>query len=206
MSPITNIGLHRVRHGSIMDGLDELMQGEKAAIFYSDPPWGQGNLKYWQTVNKRNTGATPQPVPPLHDFLRQIFKLAAAHSTGLVFIEYGCQWATQIVNIAAQEGLRHLATAGITYNSPALPMHMHAFTLTAAAPLPQGWQAAVTGKHGFHAARAAVEAAAQPGRIILDPCCGFGGTARLAIKHGMHFRGNELNSARLAKTIATLTA
>jgi 16S rRNA G966 N2-methylase RsmD len=51
---ITDIGIHRVQHGDIMNGLDELMEGDKADFIYSDPPWGQGNLTYWQTMNKKN--------------------------------------------------------------------------------------------------------------------------------------------------------
>ena len=48
---IYHIKHHRVQHGNIYDDFMPLMQQEKADIFYSDPPWGIGNLKYWQTLN-----------------------------------------------------------------------------------------------------------------------------------------------------------
>jgi predicted methyltransferase len=40
--------------------------------------------------------------------------------------------------------------------------------------------------------------------IVLDPMCGMGYTAQAAIKYGLAFRGNELNSVRLQKTIDRL--
>jgi predicted methyltransferase len=41
----------------------------------------------------------------------------------------------------------------------------------------------------------------QKGDKILDPCCGMGYTAQIAIDNGMYFYGNELNAKRLQKTI-----
>ena len=44
---IYKIGEHTVRHGDIHNEIEinELTQNIKANIFYSDPPWGSGNLK-----------------------------------------------------------------------------------------------------------------------------------------------------------------
>ena len=41
MSEIIQIGRHRVRHGDMFDDLSELFGGDKADMFYSDPPWGE---------------------------------------------------------------------------------------------------------------------------------------------------------------------
>ena len=54
---IINVGNHRVRHGDIMEGIDSLMEGQKADFIYSDPPWGQGNITYWQTMNVKMNNA-----------------------------------------------------------------------------------------------------------------------------------------------------
>ena len=32
------------------------LKDKKAYVFYSDPPWSDGNLKYWATLNNRQTG------------------------------------------------------------------------------------------------------------------------------------------------------
>jgi hypothetical protein len=33
------------------DDLDDLFQGAKADVLYTDPPWGEGSLKFWRTLN-----------------------------------------------------------------------------------------------------------------------------------------------------------
>ena len=48
---ITNVKNHKVKNGNIMSGIEDLMLDNKADFIYSDPPWGQGNLRYWQTMN-----------------------------------------------------------------------------------------------------------------------------------------------------------
>ena len=57
---VTAYGLHKIKHGSITLGIAELMGQEKASLVYSDPPWGAGNVRYWQTINNKMTGANPQ--------------------------------------------------------------------------------------------------------------------------------------------------
>ena len=54
---IYNIKNHKVQNADIMQGIDNLMLNEKADFIYSDPPWGQGNLKYWQTMNVKMNNA-----------------------------------------------------------------------------------------------------------------------------------------------------
>ena len=53
---ITQIGKHRIQHGDIMDGIDNLMETKQADFIYTDPPWGKGTLKYFKTLNKKQTG------------------------------------------------------------------------------------------------------------------------------------------------------
>ena len=71
---ITEIKNHRVRHGNIMDGIDDLMVGNQADFIYSDPPWGQGNLRYWQTMNKKMNNASPVEID-YEKFLPHFFLL-----------------------------------------------------------------------------------------------------------------------------------
>ena len=80
---ISQIGPHRVRHGSVMDSLDELMGAEKADLIYSDPPWGQGNVKYWQTMNKKMTGSEPVDID-FDAFLGRLFEVYRKYAKNLV--------------------------------------------------------------------------------------------------------------------------
>jgi hypothetical protein len=198
---IRTVGPHRVQLGDVNKGIDKLMNGEQAALMYSDPPWGDGNIKYWATMNKKMTGNVTQPVP-LDDFLTSIFVIAAEWVKGTVLIEYGVRWRQMIHDRGVSCGLQPLALIPLQYRGGAklLPLDLHVF----GNGLPAGYAEHVAGSHGYDSVRRAVTPLAQPGKIILDPCCGMGYTAQIAVDTGMIFRGNELNAKRLAKTVARL--
>ena len=112
---ITILGEHKVRHGDIMNGIADLMGNEKADIFYSDPPWGEGNLKYWQTMNvKMNPDAVKKQVD-LDLFLNKIFETAAIYSKGIIFIEYGERWAEMVKHKSSIYGLKHICIIKTLY-------------------------------------------------------------------------------------------
>lgn len=77
-----------------MDSLDDLMGSNLVDFVYSDPPWGEGNLKYWQTMNlKMNPGTLRRDVS-LSSFLDRIFDVYLRYTkeNALIFIEYGQRW------------------------------------------------------------------------------------------------------------------
>lgn len=203
---ITRIGNHIVRHGDVMDeeGMAELLQSTTAEFFYSDPPWGQGNLKYWQTMNLKMTNTPPKEVN-LDAFLNRIFELAANHCHGIVWIEYGVRWRETIVAMGEMYGLRHLGIAHVRYSSQNLPLDLHVFRHPAyEATIPSNYFASLEGLKGYRTLELAVTPLARPGATIIDPCCGMGYTAQIAKDTGMKFIGNELNAARLQKAINRL--
>ena len=199
---ITQIGPHKVQHGNVMHGIAKLMGTDQADIFYSDPPWGQGNLNYWQTINVRHNTDAQAVVIEYQHFINQIFNLAAMYAKGIVFIEYGRKWKDDIIRVGQEHGLIHLAVTEPIYRSGSemLPLHLHIFAKQAMT-LPQAYLKSIDGTHGMDTLIRATAPFIKPGGIVLDPCCGMGYSARLAHKLGMTFRGNELNKTRLQKTI-----
>jgi hypothetical protein len=208
---IFQIGKHRVRHGNVMDGIADLMGPEKADVFYSDPPWGQGNLNYWQTQNNKMNGAPKEEIN-LPAFLHQIFGLAETYAKNLVFIEYGKKWMEEVIAMAASHNLRHLGTAEPLYRSGEglLPLHLHVFAKRPVSEVNATYLRGITGTHGYKTLQAAVTplvgipGAYGRGGLYLDPCCGLGLGARIAIENQMMFRGNELNRKRLGETMKRL--
>ena len=203
---IADIGMHRVRHGDVMDtdGINLLMGDDRADIFYSDPPWGEGNLKYWQTMNQKMTGTKAQPVD-LDKFLHNIFSIAVTYTNRVILIEYGVRWYDMIKQRGEAFGLTHYGAGNCLYRSGSKlrPLHLHLFGKGQLA-VPQGYFQGLTDTTAMKTLRQAVMPFAEPGKIILDPCCGMGYTAQVALETGMVFRGNELNYKRLAKTIKRL--
>lgn len=209
---IKNFGRHRVRHGNVMErgGIDQLMAGEGAAIMYSDPPWGDGNLKYWATMNKKMNGAVMEQ-PPLDEFLTNIFDIADDYVEHFLCIEYGCRWAEMIQEEAMRRKFNPLAIIDVMYRSGSkmLPLHLHVFNRSTLTLTPD-YVMTVTGTHGYDCIKKAVEPLAEVVKTkdsdasILDPCCGMGYTAQCAVDFGLSFRGNELNYKRLTKTMKRL--
>jgi hypothetical protein len=204
---ITAIKNHKVQNQNVMLGLDKLMEGKKASIFYSDPPWGQGNISYWQTINKRHNDINPQNID-YNDFLNQIFALASKHTSGAVLIEYGIKWEQDIIDIGIKHGLKHLGVAQITYKSGSrtLPHQLHFFVTNDYKYIGNITDTInkITNRTGLKCVIDAVQDFIVKDGIVLDPCCGLGMTAEMAMAVNMNFYGNELNAKRLNTTIAKL--
>lgn len=203
---IFKIGNHRLKHGNIMDGIDDLMAGEKAHFIYSDPPWGQGNLRYWQTMNNKMTGADKRDVE-YAEFLLHFFKTIQKYSADKVVLEYGCQWNADIVEMAIQHGFKHNGSTVCYYKSGAnlRPCDLHFLSKTSDIHLTDEFKKGCTQKEDLNLVQYIFNYLDIPENgICLDPMCGMGFTAQSAINRGMTFYGNELNLKRLNKTKARL--
>lgn len=202
---IKKIGKHAVQHSDIMNtDLKDLMGGMQADFMYSDPPWGQGNLRYWQTMNKKMTGAERND-PDYTDFLNHYFDLVAEFAKDRIVVEYGIQWADDVIKICESRGFKHQTTFKSIYASQNLPLDIHFFSKTGTMPIPDDTEAFCSVTKGYKLVSGlGSRLIPDNAELILDPCCGMGYSAQLAIDNGLAFRGNELNEARLQKTIARL--
>lgn len=197
---IEQIGLHKIRHGDLMDGISELTSGEMVDIFYCDPPWGTGTMKAFETLRQK-TELGPRAEYELTQFLDKLFIIAMSSAKNVVFIEYGKKWKDQVIESAQRCGLIYHKTILARYKSGShfLENHIHVFS-----------------KHGlsedicfkdFYEEKDAVkqmEEIIRPfikaGAILLDVCCGLGTSAQVCRKNNMVFYGNEINASRLNKT------
>ena len=208
--PVRAIGPHRVVHGPIQDPrLDRVLAAlpGRAQILYSDPPWGDGNLRYWTTIAHRHDGLREPDTAPLsyEALLLRLREIVDRYVHGFVMIETGIQWVDDVVRVV-YGGLSVPFILPVKYRSGskwlrnALLIGRNdggAVTRAAWEPLRDGT--------GLALVRAAVRiAGAGTGYRVLDPCCGMGYTARAAAEAGATFIGNELNAARLDKTVRAL--
>lgn len=206
MSEVITIGPHRVRHGDLRDegAIDELMQGEVADFIYGDPPWGAGNLNYWQTLNKKHTGAVPVKVD-YDSFQDLYFKTVFDCTKDVAIIEYGQRWREGIIAMAEGMGFHHIGVTDSTYTSQRMPMDVHMLSKSGNAEMTNEVRACCFNYFGYKLVREMFKILVpKETAIVMDPTCGMGWTARACIENGIAFRGNELNSKRLSKTIARL--
>ena len=147
---ITQINNHRVQHGNIMDGIEELMMNQKADFIYSDPPWGQGNLRYWQTMNKKMNNVERNDVL-YTDFIKHFFSLIYEYSKDKVVIEYGCQWNQDIVDISKRLGFKHNGSTICYYKSGSIlrPCDLHFLSKTSTITLTDFFKEECIKRHFF---------------------------------------------------------
>lgn len=211
---IAQHGPHRVRHGDATDpgAIRDLLGGETAQIIYTDPPWGEGMMKYWATLLKRHTGRDVVPVT-LDGLLGAVFQAAREFCSHYLIVENGLKWRDTIQAAARTAGFYPRMILPTVYGSPSKPLRMevHAFTRTPLMPFPDEIADAVTNTHGLATVSNMLGPLIQElwrqghrSPIVLDPCCGLGTTARAALEHGARFYGNELNEVRLSKTVEIL--
>ena len=211
MNPMMNpgevrrIGPHVIACGGVEDPQVEAMldpdatAGRKVRVLYSDPPWGDGNLSYWVTMNKKMTGN--QFVPLKYDVMLNRFRdIIERYVDGWVFIETGVRWEAKVVDLLGQWGMSNVKSRTMMYRGGAklLPCILVSATTSGdyrpSAYDPMGDMGATV------PLKAVADLALRPGSLILDPCCGMGYTAQAAIDLRHEFRGNEFNAKRLLKT------
>ena len=193
------IGRHRITNRSIEHrDLDTMLDGETLDVIYTDPPWGDSNMKYWVTLNKKMTGNefTPLSYATLID---RIFELSNNHLKGYLFIETGLKWLEQVKASLMANGYHNVGHQLMTYSSGDCVL-LYGSTIPC-----EPFTLDVTKMRGATLPREVLLHLNKKG-IVLDPCCGMGYTAKAAVNCGMTFRGNEFNSARLQKTIDFLNS
>jgi len=195
---IEEIGPHRVRCGDVTDGLADLMRDGKADLTWVDPPWGRGALRMFETLNHRQTGEQRQPIP-FGQFMARLFEEIVTWTDGYVVIEYGITWREDLQREAHRYGLYSHGRAEAQYRTGGThrPYDVHIFA-TDRRIVNDLLIREVKNKAGYRAVEP-FGRVLRPGMTVLDPCCGFGLAARLAVENDCVFRGNELNAVRLGR-------
>jgi len=202
---ITSVGKHRVQMSDVMKGIDNLMQGEQADFLYSDPPWGQGNLRYWQTINKRHTGRDKSDID-YAEFLPFYFNMAYKYVKDICVIEYGEKWRYDVIKVASDAGFKHSGVCTSMYQAgKLLPLDVHVFSKSGSVVMTDDFRRGCLEFKGLNLVNFIFDQMLpKNSKIVLDPMCGMGYTAQATVNKGLAFRGNELNEKRLDKTIDRL--
>ena len=216
-------GEHIVQCSDIMSNQDELINAikDKVQIFYCDPPWGNGMIKFFDTLRKKQTNEFSTHLPQNQIFLERLATLAIQSNAQFICVENGEKWSKETEEIFINKGLQHITTITGFYDKPLKPMKLHLFMAKSYFQKTSGnklfllekyFNEIVQNKSGFDLVEKAIHCCLGTPHFqkelrtagVFDPCCGFGMTAKVAVKNKMQFFGNEFNSKRLEKTLKVL--
>lgn len=197
------IGKHTVSNEDVQNvDFTKLLKGSKAHILYTDPPWGDGNMKYWCTLNKRHTGQDIEAMS-YKSLIKIIKDMIKNHVDGYVFLETGNKWLDETLN-DVKDVIYNEKVYSLRYKSGSKLLTNPVIVGTTDPNLVLPNLDELEGAIDEHSLKIAIPLLAKEGAILLDPTCGMGNSARSAIQNKMRFVGNEFNAKRLEKTINSL--
>ena len=202
------IGRHRLLCGDVTrNDLNILMDGKKADIVYVDPPWNNGIA----TLFRRWAGK-PSKVR-VSDFFVDLLEGLKKHSNGVIIADVGEQTFLEFRTIAEQMGAKTIDSVMKTWgeNDGVYYTWIGTFTDTDCgwydSKVMEKYQANTDNEKALEYLLSEWKSYPlnQSGKgIILDPCIGYGLTARLGHTLGLTIYGMELNPKRLAKSVKFL--
>lgn len=131
-------------------------------------------------------------------------KVHILYVTGYVCIETGVRWEKYVCDRLEKSDVRRLRVFRVKYASGGRFLENLLICGCLADKILPEEAFHPSPYRGVELPTYVISRLADPGKLVLDPCCGMGYTARATVAAGMAFRGNELNRARLAKTMRFL--
>jgi len=199
---IEKINQHRVSCETIERvDFDALLGGEKAYILYTDPPWSNGNLKYWSTINRKSTNKDYNLLT-YPELLRNLQEIIINYVDGFVFIEASTFIEKDLIYEFFGKVLKNLKIHKAEYigGGKRLPN----LIISGGTNTKYNFDGDFKGLFDYNILREVLSKVGKASKIILDPFCGTGLTAKAAINYDMRFIGNDFNNKRLLKTIKIL--
>lgn len=195
---IYKIGQHKIMVGNIVDGIDNLMLNEKAYIVYTDPPWSQGNLKWWEKKLEKDTGNFISN--NYVDIIEKLFNIVNLYCQEWFFLEFSVKNEFILNNLnKINFKLIDIKTCLYKGGGKYLPFKLHIFSKTGKSN--SIFSSILKTDKDYDVVKKAVYPIAKQNEILLDPFSGLGNSFRVAIETGMIYRGNEINEKRVLQSL-----
>lgn len=157
-------------------------------IIWCDPPWEDGMVKYFETLNKKQNGKIV--VNKIDGILDTLFRLA--HNGKPICVEYSVKGHERLIRIAEKYNHQYFHTtfAKQDNGSPSVIIFFNTDFI-----LPDnivGYKNTTLGVQGLKA------------KHVFDPFAGIGRTARAVLKAGATYHGSEFNKTRYDRLCSIL--
>lgn len=160
-------------------------------LLYIDPPWEQGLVKMFETMQFKQTGIE-RPNNNIDDILDKVSKLASNKKP--IVVEYSVKGTERVINAFVKNGHRFNEVSTQTQGTKK-PFNIISFNTELKLP---------KGLVGFKVVSKTVEIL-KP-KVVFDCFAGIGLTAKTVINSGANYIGYELNPARFKRLKARIDA
>lgn len=153
-------------------------------MIWTDPPWRDGMVKFFQTQMKKDTGRTVNHTS--EEIMDQLARLADPCKP--IIIEYSVTGWLTVVRIMENRGHKIIKVDGGTYSAKRLPFVLMNFN----------YEIPVYSGHGAEIITNTLRGVPDI-KTVFDPFAGIGFTAKAARAAGKIYIGSELNPKRFAR-------
>jgi len=172
---------------------------------YTDPPWGNGNLKFWDTVNKKMNNVEIVQIDQ-EALENRVVQLICTNVKNYAFIVYGVREAKSLMQkLRLQPKVVDIQYIEKKYKSGAKWLKNCVIAVTLSNNVPkEDWVTLLTNKNGRDGLRVVLDKFKGKYQSCLDAFIGQGFYLETLHEYGFHVIGNELNALRLEKAISRL--
>jgi hypothetical protein len=202
------VGRHRITQGNIAGGqLQRMLASLPMADFaYTDPPWGTGNLRYWDTMNKKATGDEIAQIDQ-HELEGIVCDTICRYVRHYAFIVYGKREADSLASMFFQRpNVSAVQIIPKQYRSGSKWMDNVVIAVTLNDAPERDWLPVLKDKNGMDGLKVICNEFAGKYQYALDMFIGIGYYLKALDRAGFTVYGNELNRARLEKASGRIRA
>jgi hypothetical protein len=169
-------------------------------ICYTDPPWGNGNLSYWKTINKKMTSAESDLISQ-EEMEDRISYLITKYVKTYAFIVYGKREAESLTNkLKKYPNVKDVQYIKKRYQSGSKWLENCVLCVTLNDAPVKSFQY-LENQDGLKGLEIVCKEFQGVATSVLELFVGVGFYLKVLDKYGFEVVGNELNGARLSKAL-----
>lgn len=157
-------------------------------IIYTDPPWEQGLVKMFETIQFKQTGIE-RPNNSIDEILNHLAKLS--HTDKPIWIDYSVKGHERVLHIMKSKG-HTFNEKKILIQTNGKPYIVMSFNTNIK----------MTDSNGFDNIRDIVRK--TKAEVVFDPFAGIGAIAKTVLGEGSDYVGYELNPARYKRLVSEI--
>ena len=191
LGDITDIAVDKNIRSNYPDGID---------FCYTDPPWGNGNLKYWKTINRKMNNRECNLLDQ-ETLENRVTELIASYVNNYAFVVYGVREAKSLMDkLKAKPSVKDVQYYEKIYDGNKKNCII-CITLNQAEVLDFSF---VANTKGVESLVKICELFKDRFNSVLEMFVGIGYYLKILDKYGFKVIGNELNEARLSKALGKI--